>query len=294
MKLSEAISSFIAYILDGKGLSLNTLEAYRQDLEKFLEFLGDLDTREITVKDIDDFAYFLSKQNFAQNTKSRIFSCLRSFLSYLEIEGIETQTSAYDVQIPRKEAKLPEFLTEEEVSKLLDAPDITTLKGSRDRAMLEFMYATGVRVSELTGLRVQNVFLDEGIVKIHGKGSKERVVPFNSIAGKYLELYLASVRPKIMRKRGEDRVFLNLRGGPITRVGVWKILKEYMIKAGINKKVYPHILRHTFATHMLRNGCDLRTLQIFLGHSSLMTTQIYTHLDKEFLKEIHRKYHPRG
>lgn len=294
MKLGEAISSFVAFILDERGLSLNTVEAYQRDLYKFLEFRGDVDTVDLSLEDIDSFADYLDDQELAQNTRSRVFSSLRAFFSYLEIEGMSRQSFASDIQIPRKLIKLPDFLSEEEVKRLLDTPKLDTKKGIRDRAILEFLYATGVRVSELTNLKLQNVLLDEKIVRVTGKGGKERIIPFNEYAEKYLLMYLYEVRPKILKRRGEDRVFLNLRGTPISRISVWKSLKEYAIKAGISKNLYPHILRHTFATHMLKNGCDLRTLQIFLGHSSMMTTQIYTHLDKDYLREVHRKFHPRG
>jgi integrase/recombinase XerD len=294
MKLSDAISSFLAYVLEERGLSLNTAEAYRRDLEKFLEFRGDVELSVITLEDIDAFAEFLSHQKYSQNTRSRTFSALKSFCTFLEIEEKTKLAISSDIQIPKKEVKLPEFLTIEEVTKLLESPDTSTPKGLRDKAMLELLYATGVRVSELTNLKVQNIMLDEKIVRVVGKGSKERIIPFNDYTEKYLTIYLYEVRPKLLKERGEDRVFLNLRGTPISRISVWKILQEYAIKAGINKKIYPHILRHTFATHMLKNGCDLRTLQIFLGHSSPMTTQIYTHLDKDYLKKVHKTYHPRG
>lgn len=294
MKLSDAINSYLAYVLDEKGLSVNTVESYQRDLLKLLEFLGDIDTKEINLSDIDDFASYLKKRDLSQNSRSRIFSCLRSFFSYLEMEGFYSSDLALNIQVPRKITKLPDFLNEEEVSKLLETPDTSTQRGIRDRAILELLYATGVRVSELVSLKISNVLLEERIIRVLGKGNKERIVPYNSTAAKYLELYLYMVRPSILKKRGEDRVFLNMRGTSLSRVSVWKILKNYAVKAGITKNIYPHILRHTFATHLLRNGCDLRTLQIFLGHASLMTTQIYTHLDKEFLKEVHSKFHPRA
>ncbi|MEM0351254.1 MAG: site-specific tyrosine recombinase XerD [Archaeoglobaceae archaeon] len=294
MKLSDAINSYLAYVLDEKGLSVNTVESYQRDLLKLLEFLGDIDTKEINLGEIDDFASYLQKQDLSQNSRSRIFSCLRSFFSYLEMEGFYNSDLALNIQVPRKIIKLPDFLNEEEVNKLLESPDTSTPRGIRDRAILELLYATGVRVSELVSLKISNVFLEERMIRVLGKGNKERIIPYNSTAAKYLELYLYMVRPSILKKRGEDRVFLNMRGTSLSRVSVWKILKNYAVKAGITKNIYPHILRHTFATHLLKNGCDLRTLQIFLGHASLMTTQIYTHLDKEFLKEVHSKFHPRA
>ncbi|MEO0285581.1 MAG: site-specific tyrosine recombinase XerD [candidate division WOR-3 bacterium] len=294
MKLSDAINSYLAYVLDEKGLSVNTVESYQRDLLKLLEFLGDIDTKEINLDEIDDFASYLQKQDLSQNSRSRIFSCLRSFFSYLEMEGFYNSDLALNIQVPRKIIKLPDFLNEEEVNKLLESPDTSTPRGIRDRAILELLYATGVRVSELVSLKISNVFLEERMIRVLGKGNKERIIPYNSTAAKYLELYLYMVRPSILKKRGEDRVFLNMRGTSLSRVSVWKILKNYAVKAGITKNIYPHILRHTFATHLLKNGCDLRTLQIFLGHASLMTTQIYTHLDKEFLKEVHSKFHPRA
>ncbi|MEO0198013.1 MAG: site-specific tyrosine recombinase XerD [candidate division WOR-3 bacterium] len=294
MKLSDAINSYLAYVLDEKGLSVNTVESYQRDLLKLLEFLGDIDTKEINLGEIDDFASYLQKQDLSQNSRSRIFSCLRSFFSYLEMEGFYNSDLALNIQVPRKIIKLPDFLNEEEVNKLLESPDTSTPRGIRDRAILELLYATGVRVSELVSLKISNVFLEERMIRVLGKGNKERIIPYNSTAAKYLELYLYGVRPSILKKRGEDRVFLNMRGTSLSRVSVWKILKNYAVKAGITKNIYPHILRHTFATHLLKNGCDLRTLQIFLGHASLMTTQIYTHLDKEFLKEVHSKFHPRA
>ncbi|MEO0278129.1 MAG: tyrosine-type recombinase/integrase, partial [candidate division WOR-3 bacterium] len=195
MKLSDAINSYLAYVLDEKGLSVNTVESYQRDLLKLLEFLGDIDTKEINLGEIDDFASYLQKQDLSQNSRSRIFSCLRSFFSYLEMEGFYNSDLALNIQVPRKIIKLPDFLNEEEVNKLLESPDTSTPRGIRDRAILELLYATGVRVSELVSLKISNVFLEERMIRVLGKGNKERIIPYNSTAAKYLELYLYGVRP---------------------------------------------------------------------------------------------------
>jgi len=294
MHILDAINSFLAYILSERGLSINTVDSYRRDLLKFYNFLGDVEIDDISASDVDEFAEFLKDEGLSQNSRSRAFSCLRSFFKYLQLEENLKKDLTEEISVPKKKKNLPEFLSEEEVSRLLDAPSVSTIKGIRDKALLELLYATGMRVSEIVNLRLNNLDIEEKIVRIKGKGSKERLVPVGDIAMKFLMQYLLEARPRIASSKAENYIFLNMRGKKLTRVGIWKILKQYALQAGIEKNIYPHILRHTFATHLLKNGCDLRSLQLLLGHASLLTTQVYTHLDIKYLKEIHRKFHPRS
>ena len=294
--MDSLIDEYVTFLLLERGLSQKTVEAYREDLKKFSQFVkkNRLKIEEIEIKDLNKFLEELEKSGYSPATRSRIVSGVRGFFIYLNTEKGLPANPAELLELPKKAKKLPEVLSEEEVERLLSAPDTGTLKGIRDRAILEMLYATGMRVSELSGLKLGNLDLDERFVKVRGKGSKERFVPFGEIARNWLLKYLMDVRP-LLDKKKTDFVFLNLRdGGPISRVSLWRLIKYYGLKAGIpGEKLYPHILRHSFATHLLRNGCDLRTLQLMLGHASIATTQVYTHLDIKYLKEAHRKYHPR-
>ncbi len=294
MELRDAVNEFLTYLLQNKGYSVNTQNAYENDLKKLIEFLGgDIDVENITQKELHEFINFVSKYGLALSTRERIVASLRSFFSFMaEVHDLE-KNPARMLYMPKKVKKIPEYLTEEEINALMEQPDISTSKGMRDRAMLELDFASGLRVSELVNLKLKDLDFDENFVRVIGKGNKERLVPFGSIARKYLLLYIREGRPQLERRK-TPFLFLNYRGRPISRVGFYKILKEYALKAGIKKRVYPHILRHSFATQMLQAGCDLRTLQILLGHSSITTTQVYTHVDIKLLKETYQKAHPRG
>ncbi len=295
--MDSLIEEYLTFLLLEKGLSKNSVSSYRNDLEKFKSFLKKRhkSIEDVQLNDLNDFLIDLESRGYSPSTRSRIVSAVRGFFLYLTTEkGLEANPAEL-LELPKKERKLPEVLTEKEVETLLSMPDRAQPKGIRDRALLEILYATGMRVSEVSHLRLKNVDLDQRFIKVLGKGSKERFVPFGEIAKEWLLKYLTEVRPRI-DKRKSDYVFLNMRDGkPLSRVSIWKIIKSYGILAGIpSEKLYPHILRHSFATHLLRNGCDLRTLQLMLGHASIATTQVYTHLDIGYLRKMHKKYHPRG
>ncbi len=295
--MDSLIEQYLTFLLLEKGLSKNSVNSYKNDLEKLKNFLKKRhrEIDRIELNDLNEFLTELELNGYSSSTRSRIVSAIRGFFLYLTTEkGLEINPAEL-LELPKKEKKLPDVLTEREVDALLSTPDVSKPRGIRDRALLELLYATGMRVSEISSLKLGYIDLDQRFIKILGKGSKERYVPFGEIAKEWLMKYIKEVRP-IIDKKKNDYVFLNMRDGkPLSRVSIWKIIKSYGILAGIpSRKLYPHILRHSFATHLLRNGCDLRTLQLMLGHASIATTQIYTHLDIGHLKKIHKKYHPRG
>lgn len=293
--MKTLVTNFLDYLLLERGFSLNTVKGYEKDLEKFFGFIKGKNTKleKISVKDITEFMQELKNKGYSSATVERISSCLRSFFKYLIWSEEWNRNPAEFLEIPKKKKKLPEFLTREEVLNLLSSIKPEKPLKIRDRALLEFAYATGARVSEIVNLKIKDIFIEEGYVRIIGKGNKERLVPLTKFSLDFLKLYLLKARPQIKKPGSGDFVFLNKNGGKLSRVGFWKILKNYGKLIGV-KKIYPHILRHSFATHMLEGGCDLRTLQILLGHSSLSTTQIYTHLEISHLKRTVEKCHPRS
>jgi len=288
-------NKFFEYILLEKGYSINTKESYEDDLKKFFDFLekNEIDLYKIEPVDITLFIAELKKKNYSESTIQRIASSLRSFFKFLsERENFKKDISLL-LEIPKKGEKLPHFLTFEEIEKLINVIDTDTPLGLRDRALIETLYATGMRVSEVLSLKRGDINFEEEIIRVRGKGEKERIVPINRVALFYLKEYTEKARIKILKGKENEFLFLNKNGKKLSRVGFWKILRKYGLKAGI-KTLYPHIIRHTFATHMLMNGCDLKTLKILLGHSSISTTQVYTHVTKTYLHEVMEKYHPRG
>ena len=236
----------------------------------------------------------LKDLGLAPSSIARNLSSLRTYFRFLLGEGEVTGDPSDRVSMPKQWRRLPEALSVPEMEKLLEAPDLLHPLAWRDRALLEFAYATGVRVSELIGVRIRDLHLDEQFVSVFGKGSKERLVPIGGRAVGTLAIYQRETRPRLDRGKGEGRVFLNARGGPLTRMGVWKILREHVATAGIEKRVTPHTLRHTFATHLLEGGADLMAVQEMLGHADISTTQIYTHVDRNYLAQEHRAHHPRA
>lgn len=286
------IDLFIDYLLLEKGLAINTLLAYQRDLEKFNSFL-EKDNKNITEVTSEDIKRFLQveAQKLKPASVARTLAALRSFYKYLVREKIVKENPALEVDGPKLGFKLPEILSYEEIDLLLKAPDLATWEGVRDRAMLELLYATGLRVSELINLELFNLYFEAGYVKILGKGSKTRIVPFGEVAAYYLEKYLVL---RARRKVNTEKLFVTRRGSGFTRQGFWKMLKRYGQKAGLKKNLTPHLIRHSFATHLLENGADLRVVQELLGHSFIETTQIYTHLTAKKLREIFRKAHPRA
>jgi len=280
-----------------RGLSPRTLDAYGRDLEKLERFLAGRGVRrpgEATAKDLREFVYALKDEGLQPTSIRRALSAVRTYYAFLLAEGLAVADPSERLEMPRTWRRLPGVLSREEVVRLLEAPDPTDRLYWRDRAMLEFAYASGVRVSELIGLKVRDVDFDEGFATVFGKGSKERVVPVGRGALRAMLIYLRDVRPRLERGSGEGIVFLNDRGRPLTRMGVWKILRKHVERAGIRKRVTPHTLRHSFATHLLEGGADLAAVQEMLGHADISTTQIYTHVDREYLRDVHRRFHPRA
>ncbi|HAX62268.1 MAG TPA: site-specific tyrosine recombinase XerD [Elusimicrobia bacterium] len=291
MQAEEYLNSFISYISVEKGLAKNTAIAYKRDLENFFTYLTDhsLNLPEITEEHITDYLWERKLSKKSATTIFREQEAIKGFYKFLFTEGHIKQNPATQLKSPKLEKYLPDTLTIEEVEKLLEAPDLTKPKGIRDKAILETLYATGMRVSELTELKISDINLDVGFTKCFGKGSKERIVPIGSKAIGTIKNHLAT-----RKKKDADFLFLNPSGKKISRISIWKIIKKNAKIAGITKKISPHTLRHSFASHILERGADLRTIQEMLGHSSISTTQIYTHIDKKFLKKQHKKFHPRG
>lgn len=291
------VEQFVDHLTFERGLADRTLDAYRRDLERLLEFLesrGVSAPGEIDGGDLREYVYHLKDRGLAPATIRRAQSALRTYFSFLLAEGVVEDDPTERIESPRVGRRLPEVLTRDEVLALLEAPEVDHSLYWRDRAILELLYATGVRVSELVGLPLTALDLEEGFCSVFGKGSKERLVPVGRQARAALERYLREVRPRLDRGEGRGVAFLSHFGRPLSRMSVWKLVKEAAERAGIDKKVSPHTLRHTFATHLLEGGADLVAVQELLGHADISTTQIYTHLDREYLRDVHRRFHPRG
>jgi integrase/recombinase XerD len=291
------LEPFLAHLSVERGLSGNTLDAYRRDLTRYLRFLeeaGARDAKQAREADVSAFVRALGGIGLDPSSISRNLSAVKTFHRFLAAEGLAGGNPSEHVVPPKMRRGLPDVLNIFEVERLLEQPDLTKPLGVRDRAMLEVFYALGVRVSELTALRLPDLLLDAEIVRVVGKGDKERVVPIGAEAAEHVLFYLRNVRPRLAGPASGDVLFLNRRGGRLTRMAVWKMLKGYARSAEIRKDVSPHTLRHSFATHLLEGGADLRAVQEMLGHADISTTQIYTHLDREYLKEVHRTFHPRG
>ncbi|MDP2982800.1 MAG: site-specific tyrosine recombinase XerD [Candidatus Latescibacter sp.] len=297
MAKSFDITEYVTFLDVEEGLSPNTLEAYLHNVGRYISYLktrGISSPAGVQKKHVMDFLDELRSLELSPASISRNFSAVRSYHHFLYRESICSVDPTETVEILTSHRKLPDTLSIEEVIRLIESPDTTEPTGLRDRAMLEFAYATGVRVSELVGITEQNILFKENLVRITGKGSKERIVPLGSTAKEKVLEYIARGRPLLVGKIPRETLFLNARGGPLTRMGFWKILRKYVILAGITKHTSPHTLRHSFATHLLEGGADIRVLQELLGHSNIATTEIYTHIDREYLKEVHRTFHPRA
>lgn len=291
----ELVNLFLDYLLVEKAAAENTRLAYARDLKKFIFFLKKRKKNlpQISVNDLSDFLQEQSRAGLSPRSLARLGSCLRSFFRFLIIDGYLEKNPASRLTTPRSWPNLPHFLTVAEVDQLLSQPNENEPQGKRDKAMLELLYATGLRVSELIKLRMDQINLKAGYLLCRGKGGKERLVPFGSSAAAALEKYLVEVRPRLAKKE-IPYVFLTRRGQAFTRQGVWKLLHHYAVLAGLENKVSPHVLRHSFATHLLERGADLRSVQILLGHSQITTTQIYTHLSRKWLREVYDRFHPRA
>lgn len=297
LDLDILIDRYLAYARAEKGLSENTLAAYARDLSTFLDYCeGEnlSDAARINRAHLLEFTGRRRESGASARTVARNLIAVRGFLRFLEQENeIRTDPSEL-VGLPRATRALPDVLNEDEVDRLLSAPDLTKPSGVRDAAMLELLYAAGLRVSELVGLRVSQVNLDARIVRTFGKGAKERIVPFGDQAAEALLRYHNGARPLLLKGRASEALFVTNRGGPMTRQNFFALIGKLGLVAGISKPIHPHVLRHSFATHLLAHGADLRVVQSLLGHADVATTSIYTHVEKERLKRLHKRAHPRG
>lgn len=285
---------FTHHLTVERGLAKNTIESYSRDLARYFEFL---EKRKVSAPsasqaDLMDYVSSLAGRVSVRSI-ARNLSALKMFYRFLVSEGKIESNPARLLSAPKLPRRLPGVLSSEEVGRLLSQPDPNTARGKRDKAMVELLYATGLRVSELVNLKISNVNMEAGYVRTLGKGSKERMVPMGAKALEALKEYVTHGRPAFLKQRSSSYLFLNSRGKPLTRQGFWKIIKRLGLTAGIRKEIYPHSLRHSFASHLLEHGADLRSVQIMLGHADISTTQIYTHVTRERLKQIHEKHHPR-
>ncbi|MEI2272287.1 site-specific tyrosine recombinase XerD [Sphingobacterium sp. ML3W] len=280
-----------------RGLSINSIEAYLNDVSKFQIYCEDngLVLNKVVRKDIQDFLHWLQEFNISPFTQSRLISGLKTFFSFLIIEHELDNNPTELLQAPRLARKLPSVLSIHEIDQLIAAIDLSSTEGQRNKTIIEVLYGCGLRVSELVNLKISNLFLDVEFIKVEGKGSKERLIPIGQQAIKHLRLYLDSIRPHIKIKNGnEDIVFLNRRGSALSRVMIFLIIKELAQKIGLQKIISPHTFRHSFASHLVEGGADLRAVQDMLGHESITTTEIYTHIDRDYLHSIITQYHPRS
>ena len=295
--MDQALEQFLQHLVVERGLAPLTLEAYAHDLARLAAYLherGRDGWRTITLTDLQDYLAYLEQQGVGARSRARKLSAIRQLYRFLLREGLADHNPLEWLDAPKLPKGLPKILGLEEVERLLAAPDPTTPLGQRDDAMLEILYATGLRVSELVGLTIPQLDLRRGVIRVVGKGAKERLVPMVFRAVEKVNLYLQHVRPLLLKGQKTQVLFLNRRGNGLTRQGFWKIIKGYARQVGLPPELSPHTLRHSFATHLLWRGADLRALQLLLGHADISTTQIYTHLHTARLQEIHRQAHPRG
>jgi integrase/recombinase XerD len=300
--LSEANSRLVERFADAlwlnDGLARNTLESYRRDVSQFAAWLDESNGKALLAAAPSDLLRHLAWQIEAKRAKprttSRLVSSLKRFFQFAVREGLRGDDPAVDLESPKVPRSLPKSISEASVEALLAAPEVETPQGLRDRAMLETLYASGLRVSELVGLKTVQVSLDMGVVRVLGKGSKERLTPLGEEAVEWIQRYQKEARPPLLGARKSDALFVTARGTAMTRQAFWALIKRHALKAGLGRAISPHTLRHAFATHLINHGADLRVVQLLLGHSDISTTQIYTHVARERLKALHRKHHPRG
>jgi len=291
------IDRFGDYLTLEQGTSPLTLEAYRRDVERLVDYMrvkGAASPIDITSRLLRDFVYHLKDLGLAPASIRRNISAVRTYFRFLLSDGVVTRDPSERLETPRRWRTLPDVLTVPEISRLLAAPTLDDPLAFRDRAMLEIAYGAGLRVSEWISIGVRDVLFEDKLVRVFGKGSKERLVPIGRSAIGAVATYVRELRPRLEKGSGKGVLFLNARGEPLSRMGAWKILRRYVERAGIQKAVSPHTLRHSFATHLLEGGADLRAVQEMLGHADISTTQIYTHVDREYLRQVHKQYHPRA
>jgi len=299
MKWENYIKGFGEFLKFEKSLSPNTIEAYLHDIRKLTQYLDfskqNTSPEKLELKDLQGFLKWANKLGMNSTTQARVISGIKAFYKYLIIEDIIKKNPTELLEAPKTGRKLPDTLSVDEINQLINAIDLSTPEGERNKAMLETLYGCGLRVSELTNLKISNLFFKSGFVKITGKGNKERLIPIGTIAMKQINIYLENIRIHMKIKKGnEDIVFLNRRGAQLSRVMIFTIIKNLVEKTGIKKSISPHTFRHSFATHLIEGGANLRAIQEMLGHESITTTEIYTHINKEFLRDTIIQFHPRA
>jgi len=292
---SHFIDQYVAYLRDVRRVSPNTVESYARDLAQLAGFASkrDQSVDALQRQDLESFVRQLMSSGLSPRSVARAVACVRGFYRFVAMEHRQDTSPADDLRPPRAWAALPKFLSLDEVDQLLVQPDTSTARGLRDKALIEVLYATGLRVSELVALRAGDLSLDEGYLTCIGKGDKQRMVPLGHEAADWVRRYIREGRPPLVARKSSPWLFVNARGGALSRVGFWKILKTYGTRAGISRDISPHVLRHSFATHLLERGADLRMIQMMLGHADLSTTQIYTHVLEARLRASYDKFHPR-
>jgi integrase/recombinase XerD len=292
------VDAFLAYVTVEKGLAANTVEAYGRDLAALSRYLATQDVHDVRAagsRHLIGFLTALRDQGLSVRSQARVLTTLRRFYRFLEREeALPASDPTAQLRLPQIGRRLPQAPSRVQVDALLDLPDAATPLGARNQAMIELLYATGLRVSELVGLQVKQINLEAGFVRVRGKGGRERVVPLGSHAREKVLVYLNTTRPSLLKGRSSAYVFITRSAKPLTRQGFWRLLKQYALQSPQGGALYPHALRHAFATHLLDGGADLRAVQAMLGHADIATTQIYTHLTSERLREVHKKFHPRG
>ncbi|WP_138430468.1 site-specific tyrosine recombinase XerD [Fodinibius saliphilus] len=302
MHYTEELKRYLQFIKLEKNLSENSVVSYERDLRRYLNFVADnlriqqLDG--VSLQHIEQYLEELTAMDLSVSSIARNISSIRGFHEFAVVEGMAEANPAELVELPKKAQNLPEVLNQDEVAAIIDTPNRESNAGIRNAAILETLYATGMRVSELTSLEVDNLFFEIGFIRVVGKGNKERLVPVGEVAQSALEHYIEVVRPIFISdknpQKAEHKVFLSQRGNPLSRMSIWNVVNDAAERAGIEKNVYPHIFRHSFATHLLEGGADLRAVQEMLGHSSILTTEIYTHVDRSLLHQVHKEFHPRA
>lgn len=302
MHFQDELNHYLQFTKLEKGLSENSVRSYKNDLHRYLLFISDTqgvkDLGGVTLQHIENYLEELSAMDLSASSVARNISSIRSFHEFAVVEKLAQANPAELIDLPKQTKKLPEVLTPDEIEIILSIPNRETDAGIRNAAVLETLYATGMRVSELTSLELDNLFFEIGFIRVIGKGNKERLVPVGEIAQSALEHYIEVVRPKYKSgtkpQKAKNKIFLSQRGNPLSRMSIWNIVNDAAERAGIEKNVYPHIFRHSFATHLLEGGADLRAVQEMLGHASIITTEIYTHVDRSMLHQIHKEFHPRA
>lgn len=296
--MESFLKEYLAALKIEKNLSENTINSYKSDLVSFLNFItqsGIDDLSDIKTTHITSFYKLLKDAGLNETSAARYFSSLKGFFKYLYRSEYIKSNPVERISPPKISRKLPEVLNVREINLILEQPNVKDTIGLRDKAILELFYACGTRISELINIKVNDLFLSEEVIRVFGKGSKERLIPIGSSAIKWIIEYLKKSRPLLVKNiKSENYLFLNQRGTKFSRMGIWKIVRQYVKQAGIEKNVHPHTFRHSFATHLIEGGADLRAVQEMLGHSDISTTQIYTHIDRDYIKLVHKKFHPRG